>query len=184
MKFLIQLCRLLVGVLFIFSGLIKANDPLGFSYKLNEYFEVFGTEWMIPFSLFISMFMCALEMLLGFMLLIGVRVKLTLWLLLLMILFFASLNFYSGYYDKVKECGCFGDAIKMTPWQEFGNNMIQLAMTIFLLVKSNNIRPLFGKIFENILMVIAIVKCIGFPIYTYNFLPVKDFRPYAIGKKE
>src|SRR3954464_2930768 len=113
MKIIIQVFRIIVGLIFIFSGLIKANDPLGFSYKLNEYFEVFGTEWLIPFSLVISIFMCALETLLGFMLLLGSRIKLTLWLLILMILFFASLNFYSGYYDKVRECGCFGDAIKM-----------------------------------------------------------------------
>ncbi|MBI4946854.1 MAG: DoxX family protein [Bacteroidetes bacterium] len=182
MKFIIQLFRIAVGLLFIFSGLIKANDPLGFSYKLDEYFEVFGTEWMKPLSLSISIFMCALEMLLGFMLLIGSRIKLTLWLLLLMILFFASLNFYSGYYDKVRECGCFGDFIVMTPWQEFRNNIIMLVMTIFMMIKSSYIRPLFGKIIENILMVIAIIKCIGFPLYTYNYLPIKDFRPYAIGK--
>jgi uncharacterized membrane protein YphA (DoxX/SURF4 family) len=182
MKIAIQLFRIIVGLLFIFSGLIKANDPLGFSYKLNDYFEVFGTEWMTPFSLFISIFMCALEMLLGFMLLIGSRIKTILWLLLLMLVFFASLNFYSGYYDKVKECGCFGDAIKMTPWQEFANNIIMLVMTIFMLIKSSHIRPLFGRLFENVLVVIAIIKCILFPLYTYNFLPIKDFRPYAIGK--
>jgi len=182
MKIVIQVCRIFVGALFIFSGLIKANDPLGFAYKLNEYWEVFGTEWLVPFSLFISIFMCVLEMLLGFMLLIGARIKLTLWLLFLMILFFASLNFYSGYYDKVKECGCFGDAIKMTPWQEFVNNIIMLVMTILMLIKSSYIRPLFGKTFENILLAIALIKCVGFPLYTYNFLPVKDFRPYAIGK--
>src|ERR1035437_3190348 len=171
MRFLIQFFRIAVALLFIFSGLIKANDPLGFSYKLDEYFEVFGTEWLKPLSLSISIFMCALEMLLGFMLLIGSRIKLTLWLLVLMLVFFAFLNFYSGYYDKVRECGCFGDFIVMTPWQEFRNNIIMLMMTIFMLFKSSYIRPLFGKIIENILVVIAIIKCIGFPLYTYNYLP-------------
>src|ERR1051325_7150126 len=130
MKFLIQIFRILVGLLFIFSGLIKANDPIGFAYKLDEYWEVFGMDWLKSMSLFISIFMCALEVLLGWMLLVGSKTKLTLWLLLLMILFFAGLNFYSGYFDAVKECGCFGDAIKMTPWQEFGNNIGMLVMTI------------------------------------------------------
>lgn len=182
MRFIIPLFRIIVSLLFIFSGLIKANDPLGFSYKLDEYFEVFGTEWMKPLSLSLSIFMCALEVLLGFMLLIGARKKITLWLLLLLILFFASLNFYSGYYDKVRECGCFGDAIKMTPWQEFGNNMAMMVMTIIMLAKNSYIRPLFGKLGENILVVLAIIAAIVFPLYTYNFLPIKDFRPYAIGK--
>jgi len=181
MRFLTQLSRILVGALFIFSGLIKANDPLGFSYKLNEYFEVFGTDWLVPFSLFISIFMCALEMLLGILLLIGARIKLTLWLLLLMILFFASLNFYSGYYDKVHECGCFGDAIKMTPWQEFRNNMIMLVMTIFMLIRHNDIRSLFGMKMENAFVFLSIIASLGFPLYTYNYLPIIDFRPYKIG---
>src|ERR1051326_6885198 len=103
MRILIIIFRILVGLLFIFSGLIKANDPLGFAYKLDEYWEVFGMEWLKPLSLSISIFMCALEVLLGWMLLLGSRIKLTLWLLLLMILFFAGLNFYSGYFDKVRE---------------------------------------------------------------------------------
>jgi hypothetical protein len=182
MKFIIQLFRIAVGLLFIFSGLIKANDPLGFSYKLDEYFEVFGTEWLKPLSLSFSVFMCALETLLGFMLLLGSRIKLTLWLLLLMISFFASLNFYSGYYDKVRECGCFGDFIVMTPWQEFRNNMIQLVMTIFMLFKSSQIRPLFGRKIDNAFVFILMIAALGFPLYTYNYLPVKDFRPYAVGK--
>ena len=182
MRFVILIFRILVGALFIFSGVIKANDPLGFAYKLDEYWEVFGMDWMKPLSLFVSISVCALEMLLGFMLLIGSRIKLTLWLLFLMILFFAFLNFYSGYYDKVKECGCFGDFIVMTPWQEFRNNIGMLVMTIVMLFRSSHIRPLFGRMFENILIVIAVIKCIGFPLYTYNYLPIKDFRPYAIGK--
>jgi len=182
MKIIITIFRIAVALLFIFSGFIKANDTIGFSYKLDEYFEVFGMEWIKPLSLFISIFMCALEMLLGFMLLIGARIKPTLWLLLLMILFFAFLNFYSGYYDKVRECGCFGDAIKMTPWQEFRNNIAMLVMTIFMLIRSSYISPLFGRKIENGFAVIGIIACIGFPLYTYNYLPIIDFRPFAIGK--
>ena len=182
MKIIIQLFRILVGLLFIFSGLIKANDPLGFSYKMDEYFEVFGMDWMKVFSLSFSIFMCALETLLGFMLLLGSRIKLTLWLLFLMCAFFASLNFYSGYYDKVRECGCFGDFIVMTPWQEFRNNIIMLVMTIFMIIKSSYIRQLLGRKIDNAVVFILIVASIGFPLYTYNYLPIKDFRPYAIGK--
>jgi len=182
MKIVIVVFRILVGLLFIFSGFIKANDTLGFSYKLDEYFEVFGMEWLKSLSLFLSIFMCSLEMLLGFMLLIGARIKTTLWLLLLMTLFFAALNFYSGYFDKVKECGCFGDAIKMTPWQEFRNNIIILVMTIFMIIKNSSITPLFGKKIENGFVVLLILGCFGFPLYTYYYLPIIDFRPYAIGK--
>ena len=182
MRFVILIFRILVGALFIFSGVIKANDPLGFAYKLDEYWEVFGMDWLKSFSLFVSIFMCALEVLLGIMLLIGARIKLTLWLLFLMILFFAGLNFYSGYYDAVKECGCFGDAIKMTPWQEFRNNIGMLAMTIFMLFKSSSIRPVFSGKIEKGMMILFTIASFGLPLYTYNYLPIKDFRPYAIGK--
>src|ERR1051326_5901843 len=103
-KILIQLFRVAVAALFIFSGLIKANDTLGFAYKLDEYFDVFGMEWFKNLSVLISFLVSASEIILGLMLLIGARIKITLWLLMGMILFFASLNFYSGYYDKVKEC--------------------------------------------------------------------------------
>ncbi|HEY4797957.1 MAG TPA: BT_3928 family protein, partial [Bacteroidia bacterium] len=134
------------------------------------------------FSVYVSVFMCAMEMILGFMLLLGSRIKLTLWLLMLMTLFFAGLNFYSGYYDKVRECGCFGDFIIMTPWQEFRNNMIMLVMTVFMLIRNYDIRSLMGRHLENFFVVVFVAASFVFPIYTYNYLPVKDFRPYAVGK--
>jgi uncharacterized membrane protein YphA (DoxX/SURF4 family) len=182
MKLISQICRILVGVLFIFSGLIKANDPLGFSYKLNEYFEVFGTEWLTPLSLFFSIVICAYEIIFGFMLLLGARIILTVWALFLMIMFFTFLTFYSAYYDKVKECGCFGDFLHLTPWQSFYKDIVLLIMIVILLIGKKNIRPLFSSGIEKFLIVLSILCSIAFPVYTYNFLPVKDFRPYAIGK--
>src|ERR1019366_1502932 len=110
MKIITNIARILVGVLFIFSGFIKANDAIGFSYKLVEYFEVFNTHFFVPIALPLAIFICIFEIVLGFTLLMGARVKLTLWLLLLMIIFFTFLTFYSAYYQKVLSCGCFGDA--------------------------------------------------------------------------
>ena len=182
MRFLTQLSRILVGVLFIFSGLIKANDPLGFSYKLDEYFSVFGTEFMIPLSLSFAIFICAYEIIFGFMLLMGSRITLTVWALFLMILFFTFLTFYSAYFDKVKECGCFGDFLHLTPWQSFYKDVALLVLILILLPGKKHISPLFGRRVESVLNFIVILFSIGFPLYTYNFLPLKDFRPYAIGK--
>lgn len=182
MRILTQICRILVGVLFIFSGLIKANDPLGFSYKLDEYFSVFGTEFMIPLSLFLAIFICAYEIIFGIMLLLGSRITLTVWALFLMIVFFTFLTFYSAYYDKVKECGCFGDFLHLTPWQSFYKDVALLVMILVLLPGKKFIYPLLGSRIEKFLVGISIVASVIFPLYTYNFLPVKDFRPYAIGK--
>lgn len=180
-RFLAIFSRIFVGVVFIFSGLIKANDPLGFSYKLDEYFEVFGTDFLMPLSLVLAIFMCVLEVILGFALLLGFRIKLTLWLLLLLTIFFGFLTFYSAYFDVVKSCGCFGDAIKLTPWQSFWKDMILLALVLILMLAQKNISPLMGEKAENFVLALIISGAVAFPIYTYNYLPIKDFRPYAVG---
>lgn len=182
MKIVTTIARILVGLLFIFSGFIKANDTLGFSYKLVEYFEVFETQFLVPLALPLSIFICIFEIVLGFTLLMGARVKLTLWLLLLMIVFFTFLTFYSAYFDVVKECGCFGDFIHLTPWESFTKDLILLILIIILFIGRQYINPLFSPRIENGLLVIITIASTAFPIYTYNYLPVIDFRPYAVGK--
>ncbi len=182
MKIVTNIARVLVGVLFIFSGFIKANDAVGFGYKLVEYFEVFGTHFMVPLALPLAIFICIFEIILGFTLLLGARVKLTLWLSLLMIVFFTFLTFYSAYFQKVLSCGCFGDAIPLTPWQSFYKDLILLVLILLLFIGKQHISPLVGEKFEKFLLMLVLTASIAFPIYTYNYLPVIDFRPYAIGK--
>ena len=182
MKIITNIARILVGALFIFSGFIKANDTLGFSYKLVEYFEIFHTNFLVPIAEPLATFICIFEILLGFTLLMGARRKLTLWLLMLMIVFFTFLTFYSAYFDVVKECGCFGDFLHLTPWTSFTKDLVLLVLIIILFIGKEFINPLFGQRFENILLVIILAATTYFPIYTYNNLPLIDFRPYAIGK--
>lgn len=182
MKILTLITRILVGAVFIFSGLIKANDPLGFSYKLVEYFEVLHIEFLIPAALFLAIFICVFEVILGAMLLMGARVKTTLWLSMLMIVFFTFLTFYSAYFDVVKECGCFGDFLHMTPWTSFTKDLILLVLLIILFIGKQYINPLFNPRIENALLTLVTAASVAFPLYTYNYLPVKDFRAYAIGK--
>ena len=118
MKFVTHFSRIVVGALFIFSGLIKLNDPVGFSFKLDEYFgaDVLNLTFLQPIALELAVFIVILEVLLGVALLIGFWKNITSWLLLLMIVFFTFLTFYSAYFNKVTDCGCFGDAIPLTPW--------------------------------------------------------------------
>ncbi|MCC7050433.1 MAG: DoxX family protein, partial [Bacteroidia bacterium] len=103
MNIIVTISRIFVGVLFIISGLIKANDPLGFSYKLAEYFTVFGTTWAIPFALFLSMFICVFEVVAGVLTLTGTKARFTAWSLMGMIVFFTFLTFYSAYFNKVTD---------------------------------------------------------------------------------
>src|SRR6201991_4852094 len=149
---LLWAARILVGLLFIFSGLVKINDPLGFSYKLEEYFEVFHITFLNGFALSISIILCSLEIILGFALLIGVRAVSVAWGLLLLIIFFAFLTFYSAYFQVVQTCGCFGDAIPLTPWQSFSKDLVLLLLIVVLFINRENIRPLFtAKTGDNLL---------------------------------
>lgn len=179
--YLLLFSRIFVGVLFIFSGLIKANDPLGFGYKLEEYFEVFHTTFLNDYSAGLSILICAFEVILGGALLLGYKGVQVAWGLLLLIIFFTFLTFWSAAFDVVRTCGCFGDAIPLTPWQSFSKDLILLAFILVIFVKRKKIAPLFGKKLMDIAVGVVVVLSFGFGLYTYNFLPVIDFLPYHKG---
>ncbi|MEQ8908912.1 MAG: redoxin domain-containing protein [Vicingaceae bacterium] len=143
MKQLLHLSRIVVGNLFIFSGIVKANDPLGFSYKLEEYFIEFGMNWhwleeiLVP----LAAGLCILEIILGVAVLLGYKMKEVSWVLLLMIIFFTILTGASAIFEIVRSCGCFGDAIPLTPWQSFYKDLILLAFILLLFFKRKEIKP-------------------------------------------
>jgi len=134
---LVWISRILVGVLFIVSGLIKANDTMGFAYKMEEYFHVFGTEFMVPFAQFLSTFFCILEIALGVAVLAGYLMNFSSWLLLGLIVFFTFLTGYSAITNTVTDCGCFGDAVKLTPWQSFCKDLVLLFFIVILFCLQN-----------------------------------------------
>jgi len=186
---LTHVARFLVGGLFIFSGFIKANDPLGFSYKLKEYFEVFQAdtglslfESFAHIALPLAIIVCASEIILGVMLLIGFKSNLTLWLLFAQIAFFTFLTFYSACYNKVTHCGCFGDFLKLKPWESFWKDIALLILITLLFAGKDNIKPLFPPMIVSALFLIGVVFSIGFPMYAYRNLPPLDFRAYAPGE--
>jgi uncharacterized membrane protein YphA (DoxX/SURF4 family) len=188
MKWLTHISRFLVGGLFIFSGFIKANDPLGFSYKLKEYFEVFQADTGMAFfetfahiALPFAVIICASEIILGIMLLIGMKTRLTLWLLFLQIAFFTFLTFYSACYNKVTHCGCFGDFLKLKPWESFWKDVVLLVLITILFSGKKNINQLFSPLITNILFIAGVLFSLGFPVYAYRNLPPLDFRAYAPG---
>ncbi len=183
MKFLTFFSRLFVGILFIFSGLIKANDTIGFSYKLEEYFsaDVLNLEFLIPLALFMAAGICIFEIVVGIMVLIGSRPKFANWSLMTMIIFFTFLTFYSAYFNKVTDCGCFGDAIKLTPWGSFLKDIILIFFISILFIGERHIKPLFSRKMENMFLAIITFFSFAFVFHTYRHLPIKDFRPYSIG---
>lgn len=180
---LLWVCRLFVGLLFVFSGLIKANDPMGFGYKLQEYFHVFHTDFLNDYSTYIAIAVCALEIIFGVLLILGIAGRKIAWGLLLLILFFTFLTFYSAFFEVVTSCGCFGDAIPLTPWESFIKDLILLAFILIIFVKRNKISPLVANSFTNgLLTFLTIVLSFGIGIYTMFFLPFIDFLPYKVGR--
>ena len=183
MKVLTQLCRIFVGVLFIISGLIKLNDPVGFSFKLQEYFgaEVLNLEFLIPIALGLAVVIVIFEVLVGVMLLVGFKRNFTVWSLLLMIGFFTFLTFYSAYFNKVTDCGCFGDALHLTPWQSFTKDVVLLVLILVLFFSKQHIKPLFPKTVVNAIVGLSLVLCGFMAWYVLNHLPIIDFRAYKVG---
>jgi len=183
MNILTPISRIFVGILFIISGFIKLNDPLGFSYKLQEYFspEVLNLPFLEPFALVLSIFVVVFEVVLGVFLLIGYKPKFTLWSLLLMIVFFTFLTFYSAYFDKVKDCGCFGDALKLTPWESFTKDVVLLALILVIFAGKKYIKPIFNPLITNSIATLSLVLSLGFGYHVLMHLPSIDFRAYKIG---
>ncbi|MFQ5335122.1 MAG: DoxX family protein, partial [Flavobacteriales bacterium] len=142
MKTAVLISRILVGALFIVSGLVKLNDPLGFSYKLEEYFspDVLNMDWMMPYALLCSVVFSVLEVALGIAVLAGFMMRLSSWLLLGMMAFFTFLTFYSAYFEKVTECGCFGDALKIMPWHSFWKDVVLLVFVILIFIRQKSIK--------------------------------------------
>jgi uncharacterized membrane protein YphA (DoxX/SURF4 family) len=187
MNLLNTIARFAVGLLFIFSGLVKLNDPMGTAIKFEEYFEIFATDfssvfhYLIPFSLFFSVVFCVLEVVLGIAVIIQYRMKITSWALFLLIVFFTLLTFYSALTGNVTDCGCFGGAIPLTPWQSFYKDLVLLILILFIFFyrhsMSNQTAPIRGDIIIGTITTI----CLMMAIYAILYLPFIDFRAYKVG---
>lgn len=179
--------RVFVGGLFIFSGLIKLNDPIGTKIKLEEYFEVFSGdfgsffEWFIPLALPIGMILIVLEIVLGVAVLINYKMKLSMTVMLSLMLFFTFLTFYSAYFNKVTDCGCFGDAIPLTPWQSFYKDVILMVFVAHLFWYRTSYEPMLKSNISNIIVGSTTVISFIVGIVAIMHLPYIDFRPYKIG---
>lgn len=181
MKYFLQFCRIAVGCLFIFSGVIKLNDPVGTQIKMEEYFEVFGTHFMIPFTLYVAVFMCVAEVALGFALLFFYRMRYTATALLALIVFFTFLTFYSAFFNKVTDCGCFGDFIKLKPWTSFWKDIVLTILILPLFIYRNKLTAGFDNKKGDIIVGVGTLASLWFAIYCITHLSVWDFRAYKVG---
>lgn len=181
MKTLLTISRILVGVLFIFSGLVKANDPLGLSYKMQEFFEVWGLHGLNNITLAFSIIMITFEIIAGVAVLIGWQFRLFSWLLLLLIIFFTFLTGYAVLSGNIRECGCFGDCIKLTAMDSFIKDLVLLGLIILLFLNRNKVRPLFSRNANIALLLVATLGAAGLQWHVLEHLPVVDCLPYKKG---
>lgn len=189
MKFLLTAIRWIVGLLFIFSGLVKANDPHGLSYKMQEFFEAWG--WPISlnqYTLGLSVAMNAFEIIAGVALLIGWRMRLLSWSLLALTTFFTFLTGYASLATnpdggmKFRSCGCFGDCLPLDPTQSFLKDILLLILIFILLVSRNKIQQSFSSKSKNLMiLLLAVVMSFGFQWYSLTYLPVVDCLPFKKG---
>ena len=181
MKILTNIARVLIALVFIISGLLKANDPSGFGFKLHDYFEVFNLSALNPSAFALACVVSVVEILIGYALLMGLKPKLTAWLTFVMMLFFWLLVGFSAYTGKVTDCGCFGDAIKFSVKQEFINDSIFLALIILILFGLNHIKPILGKAIGMVSFIVVFFLSMGFTLKNYLYLPAKDYLPFKVG---
>src|SRR6056297_1161691 len=181
MKKLNHYSRIILGVVFIFSGFVKAVDPLGSMYKFNDYFTAFGLEFLSLIALPLAILLSTLEFVLGFSLLFATKRKITAWVTLLFMSFFTILTLFLAIFNPVSDCGCFGDAIIMTNWETFWKNVVLMIFTIVIFVHRNKYEVQWKSINQWIAIAIPFIFSISLSLYCYFNLPILDFRPYHIG---
>lgn len=179
---IVTLFRWLVGLLFIFSGLIKANDPLGLSYKMQEFFEAWGWHGLNAITLPLAYVMNIFEVLAGVAVIVGFAMPLFSWLLVLLMIGFAFLTGYASLSGKFKTCGCFGDCLPLTPIASFIKDIVLLVLILVIFGYRNRIRPFVRYRFISIaILALTIIGVIYFQQFVLYHLPVKDCLPYRIG---
>lgn len=181
MRVLISISRIIAGTVFIFSGFVKAVDPMGSTYKFIDYFIAFHIQFLEPVALPLAVILSSLEFLIGISLLLGYRYRLASWVLLIFMSFFTILTFILALTNPVSDCGCFGDAIVMTNWQTFFKNIILIPFVILIFIFRKRIVPLHPDITEWIYLSVFAVLIVIFQVRALRHLPLLDFRPYSVG---
>jgi len=181
MKIINYISRFIVGVVFLFSGTVKAIDPLGSVYKFQDYFTAFNLGFLDNISLLFAVFLCSLEFLAGFSVLFNIRFKAGILTVMLLMILFTPLTFVLALTNPVSDCGCFGDAIHLTNWQTFFKNIILLVPAIWLFIHKNKIVSQTGIARGWALLSIIAALFVAFIFYNLRYLPVIDFLPYKTG---
>ncbi len=173
--------RIFTGVVFVYSGFVKAVDPLGSAYKFADYFEALNWLWLKPASLPLAFILAAAEFVVGAAILFNLKPKQNSWGALLFMAIFTPLTLWLAYTNKVQDCGCFGDAVKLTNWQTFWKNVIILVPVVYLFITRKKTQPSLKCAEQWALTALITLAITGIMVQSYRYLPLLNFRPYKIG---
>jgi uncharacterized membrane protein YphA (DoxX/SURF4 family) len=180
-KIFSNVSRVLVGIVFIFSGFTKGLDPLGSAYKFGEYFNAVNLHHMGDLLLYLSILQSMAEFLIGIALLLRLIIRFTSWVTLLFMIFFTTLTLILAIFNPVSDCGCFGDAIKLTNWQTFFKNLILLPIVIYIFYNRKTYQNRNSIILQWVIVSVTAILFVGLSVFCYKHLPVVDFMPYSMG---
>lgn len=181
MRTISNFSRFIIAPVFIFSGFVKAIDPLGYTYKISDYFEAFGMDFFSPLAMPIAILFSTAELVIGMALVMGILMRITSWLLMAFMSFFTVLTLIIALTNPVSDCGCFGDALILTNWQTFWKNIVFLLPTIVIFLNRRMFKPFTSISSEWGIAILFVLLGFLLSITTYRNLPFIDFRPYKIG---
>ena len=181
MKYIRNISRIVIGVVFIFSGFVKGIDPLGSTYKFSDYFTAFGMEQLDPLAFPLAIILSTFEFIVGVALIFNIKTRINSWIVLVFMSFFTLLTLYLAIDNPVSDCGCFGDAIIMTNWQTFAKNVVIMVFALIVFIYRNQFVSLFSNTKQYSILGIGIAFMVALSFYCYEHLPIIDFRPYNIG---
>lgn len=181
MKILAEVSRVIVGLTFVFSGLVKTIDPLGSTYKIQDYLIAFKLSSLHSFGLVFAIILCVLELSIGFFILLGIYRKWTSRILLIFMAVMTPVTLYLAIRNPVKDCGCFGDAVIISNWQTFYKNIVLSTCAILIALYHKQLYPFYSKKAANYASLFVIIFSTLLAIYNVIYLPIIDFRPYKIG---
>ncbi len=183
MKGLVRFCRLIVGVVFVFSGFVKLLSPVGTSLILKEYFEAFHLGFMVPAALVFAIALALTEFLTGVALLLRLRIRIFAWIALLLICLFTPITLYLAVFNPIQDCGCFGEVIHLTNWQTFFKNLILLPCVIVIFVGRKAISQFRYPVLEWIFVALFAAMAVWMLVRTLCVAPIQESTAYRVNKE-
>ncbi len=177
----LKIIRITLGLVFIFSSFVKGVDPLGTAYRVEDYLIAYGIDWLLPMAFSIAVLLITIEFVIGISLLLKLYPRLAAWGVLLIMLIFTVVTYFDARYNLVPDCGCFGDAIKLSNRMTFYKNMVLIILAVIVFITRKRIETQKPAWLQSVLLFVIAGGFVWFIFYNYDHLPLVDFRDWKVG---